>query len=338
MDVMSTPDFSRRDLLRSAAALPLVGLLPATLGAGQDKSAAASPPAPAAPASPRKTGRFAHLTDVHLQPELNSEAGLVACLEHVQKQPQKPDFVMTGGDNVMDVFDAKEGRAFQLAKLLRKTWSENCGLPVEHCLGNHDIFGWNKKKSGTTGNEANWGKLYATQTLQIPAPFRSFDRLGWRFLVLDSVQPKDDGYVAFCDDAQWNWLRNTLKATPKTTPICVVSHIPILSVCSVTYGRPRTLAERGKDTVIEAASQHTDCEELHELFKAHGGVKLCLSGHIHLVDRCDIDGISYICDGAVSGSWWKGPLQGIREGYGLIDLYDDGTFQHQYVPYGWKAS
>ena len=41
--------------------------------------------------------------------------------------------------------------------------------------------------------------------------------------------------------------------------------------------------------------------------------------------------------GAVSGAWWKGPKDRCAEGYGLFDLFDDGTFKHQYVPYGWQA-
>ena len=58
---------------------------------------------------------------------------------------------------------------------------------------------------------------------------------------------------------------------------------------------------------------------LRELFKKHGNVKLCLSGHMHLNDRCDVDGVSYICDGAVSGAKWKGSKRQTAEGYGLID-------------------
>ena len=42
-------------------------------------------------------------------------------------------------------------------------------------------------------------------------------------------------------------------------------------------------------------------------------------------------------DGAVSGSWWKGPLQGVPEGFGVVDLRPDGTFEHRYEAYGWKA-
>jgi 3',5'-cyclic AMP phosphodiesterase CpdA len=256
----------------------------------------------------------------------------------VQAQADPPALIVTGGDNVMDVFEQKEGRARELARLFRETWKAHCALPVEHAIGNHDIYGWNRARSGTSGAEADWGKRFALDLFGLAAPYRAFDRGGWRFIVLDSVQPKDPGgYVAYCDDAQLDWLRATLKATPATTPICVVSHIPIMSLTTLTYGSPRSLEERGKDTPIGASSQHTDCTYLHDLFKRHGGVKLCLSGHQHLLDRCETDGITYICDGAVSGAWWKGSVQGVPPGYGLVDLYDNGTFDHRYVPYGWVA-
>lgn len=343
---METPPFSRRALLKAAALVPFAGGLPwlarsaaAAQGAAPTQSGAGAQAAPAlgAGAAPQRVGRFAHLTDSHLQPERGAAEGLAACLAHVQSQQVKPDFILTGGDNVMDVFEQKEGRARELAKLFKATWAAHCSLPVEHTIGNHDIYGWNRKNSGTTGTESDWGKKFATELFGIPKTYRMFDRCGWRFIVLDSVQPKDDGYVAFCDPEQMAWLESTLKATPRTMPVCVVSHIPILSLTPITYGKPRALEKRGQDITIGASAQHTDCDTLHVMFKNHGRVKLCLSGHQHLLDRCEIDGVTYICDGAVSGSWWKGPLQDVREGYGLVDLYADGTFRHQYVPYGWQA-
>jgi hypothetical protein len=39
----------------------------------------------------------------------------------------------------------------------------------------------------------------------------------------------------------------------------------------------------------------------------------------------------------VSASWWKGNHQKVDEGYGVVDLFDDGSFEHAYVPYGWDA-
>jgi hypothetical protein len=72
------------------------------------------------------------------------------------------------------------------------------------------------------------------------------------------------------------------------------------------------------------------------LFKQHTNVKACISGHIHLVDRVDYLGVTYMCGGAVCGAWWKGSrFNECDPGYSLIDLYDDGSVERQYVAYGW---
>jgi len=306
-------------------------------------SQAAAPPAgaagagaPAAPVAAARPFRLCHLSDIHVQPERNAEAGMVAALVHAQQQ--KPDLIITGGDCVMDVFEAKRDRAEALRRIFEGTLKRECGIPLKHTVGNHDIYGWNKKKSGATGSEADWGKKFACDMFGEPRTYHTFDQGGWRFICLDSVQPQGEGYTAYLDEEQHAWLKSTLAGTPKSTPIAIVSHIPILSLAAMTYGAPRTREHVGKDIIIKSGEMHTDGTLLHDLFKESGNVKLCLSGHIHLLDHCVVDGVAYICDGAVSGSWWKGPLEGLPEGYGCLELNPDGTFSHRYMTYGWRAA
>ena len=54
-------------------------------------------------------------------------------------------------------------------------------------------------------------------------------------------------------------------------------------------------------------------------------------------DRVDFQGVSYLCNGAVCANWWKGRHQECDEGYALLNLFDDGSFEHEYVAFGWKA-
>jgi hypothetical protein len=82
---------------------------------------------------------------------------------------------------------------------------------------------------------------------------------------------------------------------------------------------------------------HSDAHKIRKLFQKHSNVKLCVSGHIHQRDRVEFNDVTYICDGAVCGRWWKGRNAECDEGYGLIDLYADGTFAHSYQGFGWKA-
>ena len=63
------------------------------------------------------------------------------------------------------------------------------------------------------------------------------------------------------------------------------------------------------------------------MFKGHN-VRLLASGHIHLVDRVEYLGMTFVCDGAVSGAWWNGANQEFTEGRGVIDLWHDGSFEH----------
>ena len=43
--------------------------------------------------------------------------------------------------------------------------------------------------------------------------------------------------------------------------------------------------------------------------------------------------MTFICDGAVSGNWWNGPYQECPQGYGLFDVWPDGSFRHRYISY-----
>lgn len=324
---------NRRSFL---AATALIAAAPTSLLTTSRQDKGATSPTLVIPAARRRVMRVAHLTDIHVQPERGADAGIAQCLAHAQSLNPKPDLILTGGDGVMDVFASKQARASELKALFTTTFKNHCDIAARHTIGNHDIFGWNKNASDTTGSEADWGKKFAAELYGIPNRFYSFDMNGWHFVVLDSVQPMDAGYVAFCDDEQNEWLIKDLKSRPVGSPVLVVSHIPVLSLTSITYGKPRSIEKRGQDTVILAASMHTDGDALHQLFRSNG-VKLCLSGHQHLLDRCTTNGITYICDGAVSGNWWKGIHDGVPEGYGVIDLFDDGSFEHQYMTYGWNA-
>jgi 3',5'-cyclic-AMP phosphodiesterase len=327
---MSSP-LTRRDILKSggiAAATALLGgrLLPAV---------AADPPATQPGASRRLVLRVAHLTDIHIQPERRAAEGLAACLRHVQSQTDKPDLILTGGDLVMESLGADRDRTKVQWDLFTRVLKDECRLPVEHCLGNHDIWGWDKAESGATGDEAEYGKKWAMDVLHLESPYRSFDRAGWHFIVLDSVGPSAEVYMGKLDDAQMEWLKADLARVPATTPVLVLSHIPILAACILND--PQSAGEKGEGWRVSPRILLANTRKIRTLFAERGNVKLCLSGHIHLVDRVDYNGVSYVCDGAVCAKWWRGAQYECHEGYGRIDLFDDGTWEHRYVPYGWVA-
>jgi len=285
--------------------------------------------------SRRRALRFAHLTDSHVQPELRAGEGLTACFRHAQSQADKPELIVHGGDHIMSAFGEDAARTKLQWDLYTSIVKGEVAVPVESCIGNHDIWGWNKAKSGTTGSEPNYGKKWAQEVLGLSAPYRTFDRAGWRFIILDSVQPDGEFFRGELDQPQFDWLKEQLARTPRDMHVIIVSHIPILSSTSIVV-LPNA-EESGREWKISAAAMHIDARRIIKLFDEHPNVRLCLSGHTHLLDRVEFSGVTYICDGTVCGARWKGPNQRCREGYGLIDLFDDGSFEHAYQPYAWNA-
>jgi len=318
--------FSRRAFLGTTgatiAAAGLGGLVPAGRSAlAQDRK----PPA--------RSLRLGHLTDVHIQPERSATAGLVKALHHVQSHEDPPQLLLAGGDSIMDSLAASLGRTKQQWQLWKQVLQDDCSLPVEPCIGNHDVWGWNREGSRTTGDEPGWGKQQALDEFQIAQRYRSFDRAGWHLIVLDSIFPDDETvYQGRLDEEQFNWLAADLQSTDAQTPVLVLSHMPILTVASVEF-EPQLVENPARRRM----TSHQDAQRIVHLFKQHANVKLCLSGHLHLTEQLQYAGVTYICSGAVSGNWWKGHHHGTEEGYSIVDLYNDGTFDWQYNDYGWNV-
>lgn len=308
---------SRRELLAASAG----GIvLPNLINAGQ-------------PNPKRKRSiRIAHLTDIHVQPERGAPKGMEAAIEHAQGQKDKPDMIITGGDLIMDALATDKTRVTELWDIFTSVLRANVELPVEHTIGNHDVWGWSKRE--TYQNEAKFGKKWACEVLGLAKPYRSFNKAGWHFVILDSTHEiKGNGYTARLDDEQFEWLKDDLANTPKDMPVFVVSHIPIIAVCSMFDGEN----EKTGNWVIPGAWVHIDARRIKDLFAKHPNVKMCISGHEHLLDQVVYNGVNYFCNGAVCGGWWGGNYYECTYGYTLVDLYDDGSFENRYVPYGWKT-
>jgi Icc protein len=318
---------SRRVMIQAAgAAAVAAALTPGAVRADENETGRAP--------RGRRVLRIAHLTDIHVEPERKAGEGLTACLHHVQSLKDRPDVIFVGGDMVMDSIGADEGRTRTQWDLFTKVFRTECSLPVEYCIGNHDCWGLNKKESKTSGSERLYGKKWVMEAVGLDRRYRSFEKAGWHFIVLDSTFPVGDGYTARLDDEQLAWLQGDLKSAEPARPVLLLSHIPILSASAYLDGDN----EKTGDWVVPGAWMHIDARKIKDLFLQHRNVKLCLSGHIHLVDLVEYLGVTYLCDGAVCGGWWKGPYQECEPGYGVVDLYADGGFEHQYVTYGWEPA
>jgi 3',5'-cyclic AMP phosphodiesterase CpdA len=280
--------------------------------------------------SPKLALRIAHLTDTHLKPEKVAEEGFAKALHSVQELTPKPDFILNGGDAIYDALEkTKDEVKIQWATWKRLLKSDNT-LPVASIIGNHDIFGWFNKTQDLTG-DAQYGKAWVVDELRMPKRYYSFEKNNWKFIILDSAQLSPaGGYIAFIDNEQIAWLSSELRNTPATKHICIASHIPIFSACAgLFYGK----TEQNGDLLTKRNIMHTDFFKLKNLFKHYSNIKLCISGHVHLQDEVKYLGITYYCNGAVCGNWWKGAFQDFAPAYAVIDFYDDGTFDRNFVIY-----
>ncbi|MGZ8516889.1 MAG: metallophosphoesterase family protein [Chitinophagaceae bacterium] len=273
--------------------------------------------------------RFAFLTDIHVKPGIIPETGMTKALHHAQSQKPRVDFIINGGDAIMDGLEADKQKTqiqWDLYNVLLK--NEN-SLPVYHCIGNHDVWGWFIKNEKPEADKL-YGKQWAVEALQLPRRYYSFTKDKWHFIVLDSTQLNPaGGYIAYIDPEQLTWLQQELAQT-KDKFICFVSHIPILSICAGLFFNK---TESNGDLKIQRNLMHTDFIELKKLFLQHPNIKVCLSGHIHLQDELNYLGIKYYCNGAVSGNWWKGSFQDFAPAYAVIELNNDGTSSRKMIEY-----
>jgi len=270
----------------------------------------------------RRSLRVAHVTDIHLKDKFGAPAKFVKCLHHVQQQ--KPDLVLNGGDIVFDMNKENLGTINTQWHLMKGILKAETSIPTHFCLGNHDIW-WNEDNK----SQAVYGKQYSMGQLQLARPYNSFTQGGWKFILLDSVHLDIDGtwYIGKLGDEQFAWLENELKTTDAAMPVLIMSHIPILSATVLIADNIINKWE------ILGGDMHADSTRIINLFAQYPNVKLSLAGHIHLRDKVVYNNVTYICNGAVSGAWWEGNLRQTAPGYGLIDLYSDGTFEEQYVNY-----
>ena len=287
-------------------------------------------PVAAVAAPTRPALRLVHMTDMHVKPEKRAGEGYAAALESLKKLDPQPDFVVTGGDHVMDVLNCSRQRADEQWSLYQKTLEEGTKLKAYPVVGNHDVYGWSADPA-MDEQTVMYGKAMSRDMLRIERTYYSFDQGAWHFVVLDNIQKRGGGYYGDLDPEQLEWLSGDLQANAGKKPVMAFSHIPLASICAFFFNKAPKEFWKTSDALM-----HRDSRGLINLLR-EGNTKLCVSGHIHLMDELNFMGVNFVCNGAVSGSWWGGPNQWVPEGYGVFDLHDDGTHEFQYVTYGWQA-
>jgi Icc protein len=265
---------------------------------------------------------FAFLTDIHLQPELNAVEGFMQAIDTVNKL--NPDFVITGGDLVMDAMDVSYGRADSLYSLYIDV-AKGFNMPVYNTIGNHEHFGLYRRTEVDTGFSEYGKRMFEKR---IGPRYYSFDYKGWHFMILDAVGIREDReYKGLIDDKEIEWIKSDLAKTGKNTPIALSVHIPFITAqTQLTEG---SLAATPEDLII------TNARDVLLLFWDYN-LKLVLQGHLHFLEDIYInEQVHFITGGAVCGRWWRNkPETTPEEGFLLVRVNGE-EITWDYIDYGW---
>lgn len=264
---------------------------------------------------------FVFMTDIHLTEEQNATEGLLQAIDTINKLA--PDFVLTGGDNIMDALGETYERSDSSYNLFKETMT-NLEMPFYSTIGNHEVFGLYESSGVDPSHEEYGKKMYENR---LANRYYSYNHKNWHFIVLDGMGfTNDRHYFGLIDSVQIEWLKNDLEETGKETPVVISTHIPLLSVGSQIMSDP-----------TEGFSQSTIITNAQEIIKIleQYNVKLVLQGHLHFLEDINYNGIHYITGGAVCANWWNGPRFGMEEGFVEIKV-SDGNFDWRYVDFGWE--
>lgn len=265
---------------------------------------------------------FAFLTDIHLQAEKDAVKGFRQAIDTINKL--NPDFVITGGDLVMDALDQTHARVDSLYTLYKEVSGE-LNMPVYNSVGNHEVYGWHRDEEGIESSP-DFGKLMYENN--IGKRYYSFDHKNWHFIILDGIYRSEEGhYIGKIDQEQLEWLKMDLEKTDKDTPIAITVHIPFIT--SATQLSRGSLAPNSEGSVI------TNSLEVLRLFMEHN-LKLVLQGHLHYNEDLFVGNkVHFITGGAVSGRWWSNkPGDLPEEGFQMIHVKGD-ELTSEYIDFGW---
>lgn len=299
--------FLRNGLLAGMGTLGM-GMIPAALAGSADNSKQKT-----------RAIRIAHITDCHSKPRRSAEQALKKVFRQINAMQDKPDLLINTGDSVLEANYTNQ----QFVKECWDVWNDSincCGIPMVHAIGNHDIW---ITPDMPAAMQQQAGKSWAMQMLSMKSAYYSFEKNGWKFIALDSIG--ESTYAL--DEIQFAWLQQELANT--TLPVCIYSHVPIISAASMMYAmerRPRSRSNLHRE-------MHADAKRLKDLFFKYPNVRLCLSGHVHYIDDVEYLGVRYMCNGSVSGNWWQGSLDEFPPAYAIIDLNTDGSIQKELIYY-----
>jgi len=265
---------------------------------------------------------FAFITDIHLQPEIHAVEGFLEAIDTINDL--KPDFVITGGDLIMDALAQRYSRADSLYTLYSET-VKALNMPVYNAMGNHEIYGIYSRSGADPENPDYGEKMFENR---IGKSYYSFEHKGWKFMILNSIEDTGkDSYIGLIDNDQIEWIKKELQKTDSTIPLAIITHIPFITANTQKY--------QGTTLPNDSSLVISNGKEVLDLFEEHN-LKLVLQGHLHLIEDIFIDDIHFITGGAICAAWWRGPYRGDEEGFVLVKV-KGSEFTWEFVDYKWEV-
>lgn len=225
-----------------------------------------------------KTVKIGMCSDVHIATMHDSEKRISSFIDSMQIA--KPDFIIELGD-----FELPEEKYEPYFKI----WNSFKG-PKYHVIGNHEMDG------GVSLKEA-------IAMRKMKNSYYSFEKNGFRFIVLDGNDKKDKnqkGYRSFMGKKQLDWLKNELKISKE--PMVIFSHQGIGS----DPGNP------GERYSIENSKEVRKIFEDHNRINKKSHIICCFNGHTHHDFAEEINGIWYITINSMAYKWLGEEYESIR--------------------------
>ncbi|MEL6994997.1 MAG: metallophosphoesterase [Pseudomonadota bacterium] len=273
--------------------------------------------------SDRGSLRLLFCTDFHADEQEETAAALAMASDVVNAQ--KADLVLCGGDLIAGGFSSSlQDTASRWDAYMRM--SRTIKAEQHAVLGNHDLVG---VRPAETSDILTDPRQAFKERLGLRRTFQSFDALGYRFILLDSIRISKqahlyDGWVSM---EQQEWLTELLASTPKDMPIILMLHMPLLTNFFAATEGAAFQSPRNRVVINNT--------EVLDLFAPHNLI-LVLQGHLHVSEAMQWRGTTFLTGGAICGGWWRGAYFDTLEGFTSITLKDD-RIEWEYVDYGWNA-
>jgi 3',5'-cyclic AMP phosphodiesterase CpdA len=271
--------------------------------------------------------RIVFYTDVHARTEREAPGAVQKAAEMINDK--KGDLVIGGGDLITDGLDAIPNEiADKIAPRWQVYMNMHKAIVGEHhtVIGNHDLVRALPKDGSPP--LADPRSDYKNR-LGLSRTFYTFETMGYRFILLDSMRITGDEYKyqGWVSQEQQEWIKEELSRISRSAPIVVVLHIPLLTAFyNATKGA--TFEAKPNRVVVNNV-------EVLKLFKHHNLV-LVLQGHLHVSELLRWQNTTFITGGAVCGRWWRGPFHGTEEGFNVVTLHPDHV-DWEYVDCGWEV-